>query len=215
MMSTGSYPSSSFCGPCALWGSRPITSFPSASRKATASRMSTSGSSRNGRRGLVISVDCGIKAISFARAARAKGIDVIITDHHRPGEDLPQAEAILNPVLGRFRLSLPRAGRRRRRLQIAPGPPDQGGKGGRRCRTTPSSWPSGRSPTSPSFAAKTGCSSGKGSARPGERRQPRASRVSSSECGLGRQEDHRGRRRVPDRAAASTPPAAWAPPTRP
>ena len=49
--------------------------------------------------GLVISVDCGIKAISFARAARAKGIDVIITDHHRPGEDLPQAEAILNPVL--------------------------------------------------------------------------------------------------------------------
>jgi single-stranded-DNA-specific exonuclease len=49
--------------------------------------------------GLVISVDCGIKAESFVRKARAKGIGVIITDHHRPGDSLPEAEAILNPVL--------------------------------------------------------------------------------------------------------------------
>jgi single-stranded-DNA-specific exonuclease len=48
---------------------------------------------------LVISVDCGIKAVSFARKAAAKGIDVLITDHHRPGDELPQASAILNPVL--------------------------------------------------------------------------------------------------------------------
>jgi single-stranded-DNA-specific exonuclease len=48
---------------------------------------------------LVISVDCGIKAVSFVRKARARGIDVIITDHHRPGDGLPEAEAILNPVL--------------------------------------------------------------------------------------------------------------------
>ncbi len=50
--------------------------------------------------GLVISVDCGIKAVSFARQAAAKGVDVIITDHHRPGDELPRALAILNPVLG-------------------------------------------------------------------------------------------------------------------
>ncbi len=49
--------------------------------------------------GLVISVDCGIKAVEFTARAKAKGIDVIITDHHRPGETLPEAVAVLNPVL--------------------------------------------------------------------------------------------------------------------
>jgi single-stranded-DNA-specific exonuclease len=48
---------------------------------------------------LVISVDCGIKAVSFADLARREGIDVIITDHHLPGEALPEVEALLNPVL--------------------------------------------------------------------------------------------------------------------
>ncbi len=48
---------------------------------------------------LVISVDCGIKAVPFTRRAKAEGIDVIITDHHLPGETLPEAKAILNPVL--------------------------------------------------------------------------------------------------------------------
>jgi single-stranded-DNA-specific exonuclease len=48
---------------------------------------------------LVISVDCGIKAVSFARKAAAKGVEVIITDHHRPGDEIPRASAILNPVL--------------------------------------------------------------------------------------------------------------------
>lgn len=49
--------------------------------------------------GLVISVDCGIKATGFVDIAKEKGIDVIITDHHLPGEKMPQALAILNPVL--------------------------------------------------------------------------------------------------------------------
>jgi len=48
---------------------------------------------------LVISVDCGIKATAFVKQAKRKGIDVIITDHHLPGPELPQALAILNPVL--------------------------------------------------------------------------------------------------------------------
>ena len=39
---------------------------------------------------LVISVDCGIKAVGFVAAAREKGIDVIVTDHHRPGDSLPE-----------------------------------------------------------------------------------------------------------------------------
>jgi single-stranded-DNA-specific exonuclease len=48
---------------------------------------------------LVISVDCGIKADGFAYRARMHGIDFIVTDHHQPGSSLPQATAILDPVL--------------------------------------------------------------------------------------------------------------------
>ena len=48
---------------------------------------------------LVISADCGIKATQFAKRAKEKGIDIIITDHHLPGDSLPEALAILNPVL--------------------------------------------------------------------------------------------------------------------
>lgn len=48
---------------------------------------------------LVISVDCGIKAVDFVDCANRNGIDVIITDHHQPGSALPRALAVLNPVL--------------------------------------------------------------------------------------------------------------------
>ncbi len=48
---------------------------------------------------LLISVDCGIKAIDFVREAKTHGLEVIITDHHHPGDSLPEAVAILNPVL--------------------------------------------------------------------------------------------------------------------
>jgi single-stranded-DNA-specific exonuclease len=48
---------------------------------------------------LVISVDCGIKATRFAKRAKEAGVDIIITDHHLPGNVLPRAKAILNPVL--------------------------------------------------------------------------------------------------------------------
>ncbi len=48
---------------------------------------------------LVISADCGIKAVEFAKKAKEKGIDFIITDHHLPGDSLPEARAILNPTL--------------------------------------------------------------------------------------------------------------------
>jgi single-stranded-DNA-specific exonuclease len=49
--------------------------------------------------GVVISVDCGVKAVAFVEKARQKGIDVIITDHHQPGASLPRAVAILNPAV--------------------------------------------------------------------------------------------------------------------
>jgi len=46
---------------------------------------------------LFITCDCGINAINRTNYANQKGIDVIITDHHIPGEILPNAFAILNP----------------------------------------------------------------------------------------------------------------------
>ncbi|MGB7294343.1 MAG: single-stranded-DNA-specific exonuclease RecJ [Candidatus Aminicenantales bacterium] len=48
---------------------------------------------------LVVSVDCGIKAVAFVDSAKKEGLDVIITDHHLPSDDLPKAVAVLNPVL--------------------------------------------------------------------------------------------------------------------
>src|SRR5262252_2509471 len=46
---------------------------------------------------LVISVDCGIRGADAARRARELGLDLIITDHHEPDVDLPQALAVINP----------------------------------------------------------------------------------------------------------------------
>ena len=50
---------------------------------------------------LIISVDCGITAFDSAQAVKDKGIDLIITDHHRPSNDgkLPPAVAIVHPNL--------------------------------------------------------------------------------------------------------------------
>jgi len=49
--------------------------------------------------GLILTCDCGITAVEAVRAARAEGIDVVVTDHHLPGPDLPPATAIVDPQL--------------------------------------------------------------------------------------------------------------------
>ena len=46
---------------------------------------------------LIIALDCGIKSIDHVVYANAKNIDFIICDHHRPGENLPEAVAVLDP----------------------------------------------------------------------------------------------------------------------
>ena len=45
---------------------------------------------------LIITLDCGVKAIEKVAYAKQKGIDFIICDHHRPGKDLPKAVAVLD-----------------------------------------------------------------------------------------------------------------------
>ncbi|HEX2900965.1 MAG TPA: single-stranded-DNA-specific exonuclease RecJ [Bacteroidia bacterium] len=47
---------------------------------------------------LVIALDCGTKAIDKVRFANEKGVDVIVVDHHQPGEELPAVAAMLNPL---------------------------------------------------------------------------------------------------------------------
>ena len=49
---------------------------------------------------LIITVDCGISNIEEVKHAASLGIDVIVTDHHNPQEEIPEAHAIINPKLG-------------------------------------------------------------------------------------------------------------------
>jgi len=46
---------------------------------------------------LIITVDCGIKAINQVRISNSKNIEMIICDHHLPGDQIPNAFGILNP----------------------------------------------------------------------------------------------------------------------
>ena len=46
---------------------------------------------------LIIALDCGIKSIDKVEYANSKGVDFIICDHHRPGDKLPAAVAVLDP----------------------------------------------------------------------------------------------------------------------
>ncbi len=48
---------------------------------------------------LVVTVDCGIASIEAARRAQELGLSLVITDHHRYGDELPVADAIVHPAL--------------------------------------------------------------------------------------------------------------------
>lgn len=47
--------------------------------------------------GLIITVDCGSKSHDEIKMANSLGVDVIVTDHHSPGEMLPKCVAVINP----------------------------------------------------------------------------------------------------------------------
>lgn len=46
---------------------------------------------------LIISVDCGVRDFEGVELARAKGMDVVVLDHHEPGPELPPAFAVVDP----------------------------------------------------------------------------------------------------------------------
>ncbi|MDF7797926.1 single-stranded-DNA-specific exonuclease RecJ [Pontiellaceae bacterium B1224] len=49
---------------------------------------------------VVVSVDCGVNSVESVQAVQARGIDVIVTDHHEPEEQTAPAFALINPKLG-------------------------------------------------------------------------------------------------------------------
>jgi single-stranded-DNA-specific exonuclease len=46
---------------------------------------------------LVITVDCGIRSVDEVADGKAAGLDIIVTDHHSIGPDIPKADAVINP----------------------------------------------------------------------------------------------------------------------
>ena len=51
---------------------------------------------------LLITVDCGITCAAEVARAKALGMRVIVTDHHQLGPQLPECDAVLNPLLGNY-----------------------------------------------------------------------------------------------------------------
>ena len=47
---------------------------------------------------VLVALDCGIKSVDLIASAQARGIDVIVADHHTPGPQLPPALAVLDPM---------------------------------------------------------------------------------------------------------------------
>lgn len=52
---------------------------------------------KDGGTDVIVTVDCGINACRETDVARIHGIDLIITDHHQPGKEIPNAYAVVNP----------------------------------------------------------------------------------------------------------------------
>ena len=51
---------------------------------------------------LLITVDCGITSVEEVKRAKELGMTVIVTDHHRHGDTLPPADAVISPLLGDY-----------------------------------------------------------------------------------------------------------------
>ncbi len=82
-------------------GAAPVCELPS--RTGDGYGLSAAGVDRQAAAGtdLLVTVDCGITAVDEVARARALGIEVVVTDHHRPGEQLPDC-TIVHPALGGY-----------------------------------------------------------------------------------------------------------------
>jgi len=82
-------------------GASPVCELPS--RFAEGYGLSAAGVERQAAAGtdLLVTVDCGVTAVEEVARARALGIEVVITDHHRPGDELPDC-TVVHPALGGY-----------------------------------------------------------------------------------------------------------------
>ena len=82
-------------------GAAPVCELPS--RTGDGYGLSAAGVERQAAAGtdLLVTVDCGITAVEEVARARALGVEVVVTDHHRPGEQLPDC-TIVHPALGGY-----------------------------------------------------------------------------------------------------------------
>ena len=101
--STGSAPPPSPCSRCASSAPTSTGTCRAASRRATASRATRSRGSPTDGVGLVLTVDCGITAVEEVAEAKALGLDVIVTDHHRPGRRAARLPDRRDPAVGSTR----------------------------------------------------------------------------------------------------------------
>ncbi len=108
--------------------------------------------------GLVVTVDCGITAVAEAKHAKALGIDMVITDHHQPLDELPDAAACIAATLPGSLYPFPSLCGTGVAAKLAQA------LAGTRCRSTPASWAWPRSRTSCPSSARTGYWSRKGCA---------------------------------------------------
>ena len=114
--------------------------------------------------GLVLTVDCGITAVEEVRRARELGLDVIVTDHHRPGDELPDC-----PIARPARPTI------RSRTCVGPASSTSSarhcwGRSPRCCVAISISWRSRRSRTSSRSSVRTDRLRSRGCARSHERR---------------------------------------------
>ena len=56
-------------------------------------------SQASGKAAMIVTVDCGIASLEEAAVARQLGLELVITDHHEPGPELPDAAAVVHPRL--------------------------------------------------------------------------------------------------------------------
>ena len=85
-------------------GAAPVCELPS--RFDEGYGLSSAGVERQAAAGtdLLVTVDCGITAVEEVAHARALGMEVVVTDHHRPGERLPDC-TVVHPALGGYPFS--------------------------------------------------------------------------------------------------------------
>ena len=166
------------CSSCA--GSAPTRSGTcrAVSTRATGSRATTLDRLAEEGCGLVITVDCGITAVEEVARAKELGLEVVVTDHHRPGRDAARLPGRRDATV---RISVPGALRDRRRLQA------RGGHSARRISTIIStSSGSRRSPTSSRSSTRTARSRSRGCARSRARRRSACARSCRSRASIRR-----------------------------